>query len=625
MSTDGNLNPDPWIPNPAPPYWPAVQVSVYRITPTGEPPESGPPSVNLYLLPNVEVVAVQTQEGPDPGTAVLRYRFDGMDDLAPQSLEQALSTAYNSQQLPHLVDVGDWLGVFVFDPVNNAGQWIFSGFPLEWEGHLDGNVEAATMNCTGAAKRLWDTPFAGALMRNSDNPQTGGNDVPTDLIPQFNPRGRANASPSTGDSGSSPYTYPVFMDPDVTGTDTAMNPYPETWDIEGAVAHLLFTGNASQYWVYNPTRTQLQSLLVSREPISGTPFDPTNPATYTSNPIAAPDDPLSGKALPILVHDMIKDSGFGMEFYCGTGSNGPICSLNLFLKQAGPVKSIYLASRLSPLDAGANNVASCVLARDLSGVINQWTVDGGLDRWEASFVLYNAFPSQASDSAAGNLPNYKSSSPGFATSVYHDYYRTFILDETGEGHYENASTTQYTTVTSLDAVLGAATGTPPVAQYVARRRAPIGDLLTLDKLGNKLKFQVHVSKAYSGAQGVWDGTATDWQPVKCGISLLKDRIGFRFTDPDPNHLDIGVSTISGAVPEREIKPRRANRQHRNNQFPPHLCDRGGSRADVHRTADRDIADQAGHRTPHRRPRPLPGGEDLCAECLPDWFDAVRYP
>jgi hypothetical protein len=322
-----------------------------------------------------------------------------------------------------------------------------------------------------------------------------------------------------------------------------------------AVAYLLYatTATAAAPGRGQPeARSDLDALLVAREPIDGTPFDPTNASTYTAKPIAAKDDPLTGKVVPTLVHDQVADYGFGMSFpVTADGSGYPTTALKLFLKQAGAVKSVYLASRLTPLDAGANNVARAQLSRDLAGVVNQWAVDGAPDRYEVSVVLAPAFPSQASDSAtAAALAAFDSSDPAFATSDGHDKYRTFVLDEDGSGHYANASTTHVTgTATTLDAVLGAPTsdghgGTIP--RYVKRRRPPVGTLFTRDTEDKPLRARLSISTDYAGTKpGLWDGTG-HWQHVEGGWELLKDRVGVRVNVQHPNAWNVGKSGDANA-------------------------------------------------------------------------------
>lgn len=526
---------DPWIPSTTPPFNGAFSaVTVYRVS-------GRPNSIQLQAMPNVECLTVEEDEGAVPASAVFRYVFDGRNNQAPQSIEQALSTAVN---LPLTVQVGDELAVKATKP-DGSFEWLFDGFPLSWGCHVAEGMEVVSLNATGIAKRLWDTPIPGALMRNSDNPKTVS-DVPTDLVAQFNPRGQANATPANADanaggSGTSDSSYPTFLDPTVTTTDPGTNkPYQRTWDIAMAARHLLFVNNDGTF-VTNPKGSDLDALLVSREP-SGPNYDPTDASTYTAKPIPAADTPLSGRNMPPTLLHLISDYGFGMSFPLSSDQSGnPTTALKLFLKQAGTAKSIYLPLRGSNFDPTSCNMAEGSFQRDLAGAVNQWTIEGALNRYELSAVLSPGFASNSAD--AGSLTNFSTTSNQFDS--HRNDYRLWILDESGEGHYQNGSNTKSTTIPSLDSVFGSPKqGT---AQYVHRRRPPIGKLVSQDSTGTYRRYKLSISTDYTGPYpGVWDGTGT-WREVHGGYELLKDRIGIYVNVTNPNAWKIGKKTDGGST------------------------------------------------------------------------------
>jgi hypothetical protein len=517
---------DPWLPLPVDGVVSrnraATPITVWRLV------RNLDDTVTVNDLPNVVCTAIQEEEGPSPATAEFRYRFDGRDPDGPQAIEQALNTAFHGD---HYVDPGNWLGVKAVQP-NGTVQWIFSGTVLEFDGTLDARRESVTLRAVGRAKRLWDEPIGGATWRQADD-VLHTTDVVTDLVGQFNPRGQANASPSTSDSGTDPYKYPVFLDPAATGTDTAMVDYPRVWSIPMAVAYLLYTENADQTYVTNPTRDDLDGVLVAREPIAGTPFDPRDPTTYTALPIAAPDQPFTGRMLPNVVHELVREGGFGFRFYLTDATSEPVTALSIWHKQSRTAKPLLLQARGSNLDPQWTNVGGARMSRDLTEVVTRWRIRGALDRYEVSFVLAPGFPSVATDASENHLSKWVKSHPDFTDIHQYDYYRLWVLDEIGLGHYLNASDTPVVTALDLDGVLGS-------GNWVKRQRSPVGQLISVDPTGAPMRWRAHLSDDYAGAYpAVWDGTG-HWRSVG-GFQLLHDRVGVRLDVEDPNKWDVGKS------------------------------------------------------------------------------------
>jgi hypothetical protein len=510
-----------WPEYPVPPVRAAVPLAVYKFVGPG----------NYVALPNVVCLSIENHEGADPGSASFRYVMDSRLG-GPYTVEQALSTAYTGSLI---VEVGDRLVVAAQRP-DGVAEWIFDGYPVGWGGHLDGKAEGVAMQAIGVAKRAWDRCVPGRLMRHSDLPLTG-EDVETDLIARCNPRGQANASPKDHDSGegSGPddRKYPVFLDELLPADpDTPDDPYQQEWTIAMLARYLCYTCNADEEFVANPPGGRLDAVLVTRKPNPGQAIDPADESTYTAEPIKAPDFPLTGQRWPAALRKLTEDYGIGMRFQLLTVADAPRTQLQFFWTQSGPAKSIYLDARGSDFDAARNNVGQADMDRDLSGVINEVVAEGGLQLYEASFVLACGFPMAAADAASPSaIAAFREGDPAYATSDNFNKYRLFVFDECGEGHYDNGTNTKLTDVPSLDDLLGE-------DEYVRRRRPGKGDLLTADALGKPLKWRCSISTDYDGdAPALWDGTG-HWQHVG-GVNLLRDRLGVRISITDPNAWNVG--------------------------------------------------------------------------------------
>jgi hypothetical protein len=544
---------DPWLPGPGalgvvPSIRDATDVAVFRVVLDSV---TNLPS-SLTPLDSLVCLAIDQHEGPAPSLAIFRYVFDGRNPASPQSWEAATSTAVTKAMLPDLIEVGDWLCVVATQPDGDA-FCIFSGKAKTWASAFDDQRDSVIIEALGIEEECWATPVQGALMRTSEDPEGLTTpepvDVPCGLIPQFNQRGVPNASPSTADSGTVSKHYPVLMDPDCTGTDADGNEYPRMFDLPMAVSNLLYINNKDELFIANPTRAALNNLLIARQPIDGTPFDPTDPSTYTSAPIQASDIPQRGRPWPMLIHSLVKDSGFGLRFPLTTSSFGlPQTKLELFLKQGSPPKPLLLQARYTPFDPSQTNTGRAELHRDLACVVNRWIVRGALKRYEASFVLCPGFPSQSSDSATGvALEAFRKTADGFPTTDAYNAYRLWICAEDGGKYYKNDSTVEISGVaTTLNGVLGSPIPNPDptlpdIPQYVARARKPIEQLFSVDSTGLPLNYRLSISKDYTGPYpAVWDGTGT-WRLVEGGYQVLKDRLGIYVNITNPNNWFIGTS------------------------------------------------------------------------------------
>ncbi len=512
---------------------PAMPVGVYRYNPMASP--------SFELLDNIKVLSIRYREGADPGLARFRYVFDPSNPPTdPVYFQDALSTDSN---LPGVVQNDDRIVVFGTNP-DGTRQALFDGFAQTPELNLSPTSELVSFLAYGVAIRAWDTPIGGALMRHADTPSTVM-DVATNLETHFNPEGEPNATPAGADAVDGfGNTYPTFLDPLVVRSTEIRRP----WTLSMAARHLCFHQNSDQTYIKNPDGISLDTLLDSRSPKSNALFQPSDPSTYSSQPLLVPDFPATGKAWPEVLSDLLRPNGFGMAFRLGTDASGnPSTTLDLFRMQDGSsstYKNLYLQGFGSALEPSQTNLGAAQLARDISGVANAFTVETGLIAYEASFVLAPGFVVAASDAADANaLSNFDRNNPNF--SNYADKYRLYVFDETGEGHWDFGAGATLNKVPSLATLFIDPVSNSP-SPFVRRRRVPSGELFTVDQAQRPLRAQLSISTNYAGTQpGLWDGSGT-WQVITGGFTLLKDRLGIWINSTNPNSWNIGASRASGA-------------------------------------------------------------------------------
>jgi hypothetical protein len=314
-----------------------------------------------------------------------------------------------------------------------------------------------------------------------------------------------------------------------------------------AVRYLCYHQNKNESYVANPDGSLIDSLLDSRSPVAGVTMDPSDPSTYTSNPIVVPELPVTGKAWPVALYELLEPNGFGMVFRLEADGNGdPYTRLDLFRRQDGSAatyKDLYLQLSGNPLDPSLTNLARARLARDTAGVANVFSMESNPVRYEASFILAPGFPILQSDAAtAASIGAFDLTSPTFS-QTNRDKYRLYVFDETGEGHWNFATSATVHDAPSLQALLSGSAKDPRT--YVKRRRVPMGELFTTDSNNMRLKARLSISTIYAGASpGLWDGTGT-WQPIVGGFRLLQDRLGIWISVPNPNGWNIGLPATSG--------------------------------------------------------------------------------
>ena len=494
-------------------------------------------------LPNIRVLTIRYREGADAGVARFRYVFDALGSLgAPDSFTEVMSV---NASAPGVVANDDRLIVAVANP-DGSRQILFDGFAQVPEMGLAPDREQVTFVAFGVAIREWDTPIAGALMRDGDDPTTLS-DQATDLPTHFNIQGFPNATPQGADATTpSGETFPTFLDPQL-----ARSPDPRRfWTLPMAVRYLCCRHNPDETYVQNPDGALIDQILDSRSP-SGSGeggFQPGEPGGFASDVLLVADYPASGKAWPSVIRDLLAPHGFGMAFRVGTDrQSNPTTTLDLFRMQdssSNNLKDLYLQPRGATLDPAQTNIAAADLARDMSGVANAVTVESALIRFEASFILAPGFAISSDDAAnSANLAAFDRSSPQFSHTE-HDTYRLYVLDETGEGHWDRPSGSLVHDLPALDALFGDGDESSP--GYVVRRRVPVGSLFTVDSNQKPLAARLAISTDYTGTQpGLWDGSGT-WQPVGGGFELLHDRLGVWINAPNPNSWNIQASRVAGA-------------------------------------------------------------------------------
>jgi hypothetical protein len=486
-------------------------------------------------LPNVECLSIAKREGTDPGSARFRYNLASGLNGAPVSIETALGTQFSGGLV---VNAGDQLVVTGTRP-DGVAEFLFHGEAVEFGMGLDPVSEDVFLGAVGIGWRAWDDVIGGAILRDAGTPRALG-DVPTDLAAQFNPEGLPNCTPDNFMSGSiganGDFRYPVFLDPLVIGNPDARTP----WTLPKACRYILNTANKNQKYVKNPDGGYLDQILVS-----------PNASGDQLAPINCPDTPITGKDWPVTVNRLVSECGFGTSFNLSADSNGlPTTAFAIYKAQAGPTKHLYLAARGTRFDPTLFNVQGSGLSRDVSGVVSQWTVVGGADRYEASFILMPGFKMAAGDKTATALKAFYRGQDAYTTANRYAY-RLYILDECGEGFYAFGQATPTTNKPpSLDILFGAPAPGTGKASYARRRRPGIGKLISIDpNTGKALEARLSISTNYdpggTKSPGLWDGTGT-WQPVTSTTwRLLDDRLGIEITDSNPNDWEIGKSAAAG--------------------------------------------------------------------------------
>jgi hypothetical protein len=494
-------------------------------------------SSTYELLENIRCLGIQYKEGADPGSARFRYAFDDPlgDPEAPYRFEQVYPLDATG---PGVVSNDDRLVVFRLSD-DGSLEILFDGFAQIPQADLGPETETVSFVAVGTPVREWDTPLAGAIMRDADAPLTVSN-IQTDLPARFNPEGKPNAGPAD-DTGDPSEPYCVFLGPVWPANEINTKPI-RPWTVPRAARYLVGVGNPEQEWTTYANLTGLTEALVTWTPRrAGGPIDVGAPATYTTEEILVQDYDVTGETWPVALERLVAPHGFGMRFRlepeegeaADEGSPPPILpkwSLDLYRKDDQTrVKPLHLQEAGNLLDPGQSNVGEMSLARDANELANSIIIDCKPPLIEASFILAPGFDLNPADA---------NNKAGWIGEDAPDNYRVWVFDECGEGHYSKSEVLFVKTPGDLKKLL---TGGADNRQFVRRRRPGRATLVSLDAENRPKRAQLHVTGAYSGAvPGIWDGSSGTWQEVNSSEwHLLRDRLGFRITAEDPSRWKIG--------------------------------------------------------------------------------------
>lgn len=502
-------------------------------------------------LPSLECLQVARHVFDRPSTARFRYRLDDDNYLSPRHVEEAIDLSEdNKDKYPHLVVPGDEIVVKAIMP-DGKKQLLFDGFIQGFEGEWGDETEEAVLLGIGVECSLNDSPIPGAVIRQTDmlGAATDNSDVFTDIPGVFNQGGKPNATPNESESDSDTGTdraHPVFADILFSHPDELQ---PDFWTLPGAAAYLCWIVNRLETYVRNPKRSELDDVLVAREPIDGKIFDPDDDSTYTTSPLIVSNLPITGRPMLGVLKALIADKGFGYAVQINndvaTGGGDPdelepVNQIEFRLMQSGALKSMYLQPFGSHLHLNKSNFSAGHISHDLSQAANSWEVVGAMQRIEASFVLQCGYLPAAEDATNPDwLGLYDRNATTFNDDSNRIKYRLYMFGETGDLTYAPVSGVISTPAnTDLGALLGEPDGSGKPA-YVNRRRPPLGELITRGPDNRPLRAQLSYSRDYAGkTPGIWDGTGT-WKPIQGGYELLRDRLGIWISVQNPNHWVVG--------------------------------------------------------------------------------------
>lgn len=523
----------------------AVPVVVYR-----HDPDEG----TQEAMPNLECLAISTRDGPSPGGARFRYRFDVAHPEWPGSFEEVLPL---SAQGRYVLSPDDRIKVIGFTSLGKP-RVLFDGFAHLPELHLADNREIVTVEASSVAIRCYDDALVGSVQRHAtqdlhSDPEANAT---TQTPCRFNANGLGNATLEdehdavNDEARGGAESYPVFLDSAFVTDDNHPDPgkKPRKWSLAMAVRYLLSVGNPTEDYVYNPAFDDVDELLkvfVEAE---------DEDAEDEDQDIVIFDYDATGKPWPTALHDLLARHGFGMRFETTTldDEGAPRTYLRLFRStdSSAPPKLLLLQARGQTVNPARTGVQSARLARDTKNLVNAYSVESQPTRHEITVVLAPAFTIAEADADVTSKKRFLLSHPDHGDPLTSNSikYRRFIFAEANDLTWEfDAEELAYPwpNADALDPILGDP-DSEGVRPYAVRRRGPLPNLLTLDSLGEPKRATLAISTDYAGvAPDLWDGSGT-WQP--CSPSswrLLKDRIGIEVTADDPDSWNIGESRANG--------------------------------------------------------------------------------
>lgn len=543
-------------PPPLPQAMPARPALVFKYDPNGA-------GLGLTYLPNVECIAIQHREGPDPGQARFRYRTDIVAGAYgyPQHFEQLLGDSQGDEAHPAIVKTGQRIAVAV--PADWGFAWLFDGFADLPQLTLSDQGQAVTFTAAGFGIRSFDNVLFGCRWRSSSDYEDPTKDGEVFGEPiRFNPEGEPNCIPL-----DLPYSKDAFGNEFAAFMDrnwfepVDVNPFmAEHWTLGEAARYILARGNprgheGSFAELLSPNLEQLRDFLSAHVPFEGVPYDPADPTTYRTEPIIIGDVDVTGMTWPEALDKLIRPHGFRFTFRVEPHSGIPLSYLAFYRVDGGGVSGsrvLGLQPYGQPLNPALTNVQGAEFNRDLRRVTNAYFTFTQPTRVEVSCVLAPLFKLDAFDDEIANKKKAIKTNNNQLEGEWVRKYRWFGLDEAGEGHsrFDFAGDPleilvyQYeTTPADLSAIMpqGYAVRRRPIAPYptdgsvLGRIRRPTLHLVTgLDK-----------SSIGPAGPGIWQGALpAKKRLVAGGWRLLKDRIGIEVTVDDPNSWDTGRVTGS---------------------------------------------------------------------------------
>ena len=529
-------------------------------------------SKQYQLLPNIRCEQIQYKEGPVPPTARFSYILDELAAIAngwPTEFQQVWPLNSGPAYGSYVVTPSMQLVVLALLP-DGTTRILFHGFARVPQTDVTPGSQHVNFTAVGAAVRAWDTPIGGRVQRDSAAPQSGTS-KPTDMPVRFNPSGTGtravggilpNCTPDGQDvNQNGPNVYPVFLDSSID-----RSPDPRTsWNLSKAVRYILGVYNtgldpAGNPWVENPEFTALDTLLQNRQPKSGTAFfDPTDPATYTTEPNIIRDFDATNKAWPDVVGQLLGFHGYAMQFLCQDDGTGfPVNSVDIYRKDAaGPTspKAVYLPTTGTALAKALANLSALHAGFDFHGVANSIFVESHLERYEISVILAPGFVPESGDGDAANKTQFLKSNidTPTATAAQRNAYRYYVVDECGDGYYDIATEEWVTNNPFNFTPLLFSEEFPDEPDYVKRYRPGKGTLFSKDLQNRPYKAQLAVATQQTIVPASFppvfitpqENALLCWQEVNpSGWNLLPDRLGVRITAPDVQRWHIGAPRLA---------------------------------------------------------------------------------
>ena len=568
-----------YVPEPGPLLEAASQVFVEKYDPDAA-------ENKFSTVPNVVCETVQYREGANPPTARFHYVLDGTkrEDGWPTQIEEIFSLLEDTEdpdaepaeveqrairRARYTILPDDEICVAVYDAAG-VRRIVFRGYAEAPETNISGSSQILSFSAIGVETRLFDNPIHSRLQRANSLPHVPGEDN-RDWIHgavRFNPDGKPNCtaeespedladgrpldpdleSENTDTAGdtelqSGDFTFPIFMDEKY---QDGQGNYNQTWKLDGFCSYLMAVYNDESI-VLNPHFRELRDLIANRKPAgSEWYFDPSDSGTYEDAPIEVVDFNASGMPWPLALERQLSYHGFGLAFDLKTDENGePDNRLRIFRKDTkatGEPKPLKFQRAGQALDTAKTNVAELSLTRDYQDCYNAVIVDTAPTRYEVSVVLAPGYQPALGDESEQNSAAFLKSKLTNATGDDRNKYRLYIADESGEGHWDYATSAWVTN--QPPSLASFIFDDPETESYLDRRRPGTSTLISKDSANQPLRATLEISRDYNGEAPAFGATGGTWQTVTGGWQLLKDRLGIYVDCENVRKWNIGKSNIS---------------------------------------------------------------------------------